>query len=92
MELTSHYVENEEVKLSGVEIYEVIKSLKKNEAAGEDKIYGELLKLRGFGLANEIFKLVSLIWHKNKYQSLCKLICIFMWKPQYIRTIIYRDE
>lgn len=42
-------LENEELEPSRVEIEMVIKSLKNNKAAGEDRICGELLKLEDLG-------------------------------------------
>jgi hypothetical protein len=44
----------------------VIKSLKNNKAVGEDRICGELLKLGGPRLTDELFNLISRIWHKEE--------------------------
>jgi len=44
----------------------VIKLLKNNKAAGEDRICRELLKLRDPSLTEEIFNLISRILHKEE--------------------------
>lgn len=44
----------------------VIKSLKNNKAAGEGRICGELLKIGGPRLTDELFNLISRIWHKEE--------------------------
>lgn len=58
-------MEIKEGEPSSAKIDEFIRSLENNIAIGEDRICEELLKLGGPGLANEIFKLISLIWHKK---------------------------
>lgn len=58
-------VENEKVKPSRVDTNIVIKSLKNNKIAEEDRTCRELLKLGGLDIVNEIFKLISLVWHKE---------------------------
>jgi len=61
-EPANHNIENVEVEASRVEIDMVINSLKNNKAAVEDRICGEILKFGGSDLADEIFKLLSLVW------------------------------
>lgn len=44
----------------------VIESLKNNKYTGGDRICGELLKLEGLSLTNEILNLISKIWYKEE--------------------------
>jgi hypothetical protein len=59
-------LKNEELEPSRVEIEMVIKSLKNNKAAEEDWICGELLKLGGPRLTDELYNLISKIWHTEE--------------------------
>lgn len=59
-------LENKEVEPSKTKIKMVIKLLKNNEVAEKDRICGELLKLRGPSLTDEIFSIIPRIWHTKE--------------------------
>jgi len=58
--------ESTELQPSSTEIDLIILSLKNNKAAGENRIFGEFLKIAGQQLREKIYRLVLLIWQKEQ--------------------------